>query len=82
MSPKQAKEPEISLFSQLGVPQTPQANNHNIYAEYLVQTYVVSTITTLVSVSPYEPYFVDFVGHILLGSSAPLATIILLPHLL
>lgn len=45
-----------------------QASSHNIYAEDQVQTHAGPVVAT-VSVSPYEPYLVDSVGHVLVSPS-------------
>lgn len=48
-----------------------------MHAEDLVQINTASIIATSVSLSPYNPYLVDFVGHDILAFSIALATMIL-----
>lgn len=57
-------------------------HNCNIYAEGLAQTHKGPVIVTSVSVSLYEFYLVDSVGHILMVSLTPVAPTILPPPLL
>lgn len=59
-------------------------HNNYEYAEDLAQTCAGSLCATTVSVSPYEPCFIDSVSHIcevliLSGSYNPLSTIVIIP---
>lgn len=67
-----------------GVSQEYQDNNHNMFAEDLAQTKIGSLVValSLVSVSPYELYLADSVGHALMVQPTTLAPRILPPHLL
>jgi hypothetical protein len=80
-SKEQAKESEIVLLSLLGIPQSYQANCHNLFSEGLVQTHTGAVPATSVSVSPYEPCLVDSVGHVLLCAPSPLTPTLFLPPL-
>jgi hypothetical protein len=53
---------ETPPFSTLGGPTNIKLNNHNDYVEDIAQTHVGSLIATSVSVSLYEPSFVDSVA--------------------
>ena len=55
---KESRTPPLPV---LGAPHKHQANNHNIYAEDIVQTHAGSVIAASVSVSLYEPCLVDSV---------------------
>lgn len=58
----------------------PKLDNHSTNEEGLMQTHAGSLIVrTSVSVSPYEQFLIDSVGHVLLLSSTHMAPTILAP---
>lgn len=58
-----------------------QANNYNLCAEDLVPTHAHPALGTFVSLSPFEPYLVDSVYHLLLMCSpSPLTPSNFPPH--
>jgi hypothetical protein len=60
-SQEHARESKTHLLLLLGVPQSHQANSHNIYTEDLAQTPAGPVLAVSVSVSPCETYLVDSV---------------------